>query len=277
VRYGIIADLHANLPALEKVLAHLDRERIDGLVCLGDLVGYGPHPDEVVAMVAEREIPTVVGNHDLVAAGLDDLDRCGEDARATLAWTRATISASTRDFLRALPHRLELDGGIVAAHGSIDDPWRYVRRLPDVLEQLDEVRRLGLGSMLLLAHTHRQMVVDETSRKVATSEGLLARRRRTVAVKRPAFVNPGAVGQSRELRQISRCAILDTASGKVHLYSMRYPYERCADDLRRRDLPPEWCHARPSVTKVAKQTMRDAQDRRYGRWKGDRFRQRVRS
>ena len=266
MRYGIIADIHANLPALEEVLGHLDRERVDRLVCLGDLVGYGPHPDEVVATIAEREIPTVIGNHDLVAAGLDDLERCVRSARTTLAWTRATISTATRDFLRSLPRRLELDHDIIAAHGSIDDPWRYVRHVSDVLEQLDDVRRQGAGTVLLLAHTHRQMVVDKASQAVATSEGILARRLRTVVVGRPTFVNPGAVGQSRELRPVSRCALYDTAAGNVHLYALRYPHERCADALRRSNLPPEWSHARPSAKKIATQALRDAQDRRYRLW-----------
>jgi predicted phosphodiesterase len=264
LRYGVFADVHANLHALETALTFFERKGVDRLVCLGDLVGYGPQPNEVVAKVADLEIPTVVGNHDLVAAGIDPLDRAGDEARRTLAWTLEEVTPGTRDYLRSLPRTLELDGGILAAHGSIDDPWHYVRRVPDAIEQMRRMEATGDQTLLLLGHTHRQVAIDLPSRTAATSEWVLARRTRTMPITGPAFLNPGTVGQSREPRALARCAIVDLEQQRIHLHALPYPRGACREELRRRDLPPEWCHPRPTVKKTIRQVLRDREDRRRG-------------
>jgi predicted phosphodiesterase len=261
LRYGVLADVHANLQALETTLAFLKDARVDRLVCLGDLVGYGPQPNEVVAAIAELQIPTVAGNHDLVAAGIDPLDRCGDEARRTLSWTREEVTDETRAHLRSLPRTLELEGGILAAHGSIRDPWEYVRRVPDALRQIEEMTLTADRRLLLLGHTHRQMAIDVGSRTIATSEWILARRRRELPIAGPSFVNPGTVGQSREPRALARCAIVDLRAGRVSLHAVRYPHRTCREELRRKGLPEEWCHARPTPKKTIRQVLRDREDR----------------
>ena len=263
MRLGVIADVHANLHALDAVLEHLSGQGVDRIVCLGDLVGYGPRPNEVIARIVEADIPTVLGNHDQVAAGLEQLDRCSTNARSTLEWTRSELTEDSRNFLAALPRKLPLEEGIVAAHGSLEDPWTYVRRVADALEQLELLdHEPGSPSVLLLGHTHRQMVVSPATKSAATSEGLLARSSRRVTVARPLFVNPGAVGQSRELRPLARCCLLDTLDHSVRLFALRYPQELNAEDLRRLGLPPRWGHAKPTWMKTVRQVLRDSEDRR---------------
>jgi predicted phosphodiesterase len=270
MRLGVISDVHANLQALETSLDFL-RANVDRIVCLGDLVGYGPQPNEVVARVAELEISTVMGNHDLVAAGIDPLEKAGDNARATLEWTHGELSDASRAFLRDLPPTLEIDGEILAAHGAIDDPWRYVRRVPDAVEQLERMVEGGPHRLLLLGHTHRQMAVDTASGKTAMSEWVLARHTRTVAIAGTAFLNPGAVGQSREPRPVVRLATVDLAERKIRLHALRYPHERCKEVLRHRGLPPEWCHPAPTLKKTVRQVLRDSEDRRHPlHWNRDR-------
>ncbi len=262
MRLGIIADVHANLPALSRALEHLAAEGADRSVCLGDLVGYGPQPNEVVAVIAERGIPTVIGNHDLVAAGLDPLDRSGPEAQKTLSWTRSAISDETRSFLSALPRELDVGEGILATHGALDDPWRYVRRSPDAVAQIEGLTTSGRGEVLLVGHTHRQMVVDIGARTVATAAWVRSRSVRTFSVRGPALINPGAVGQSREPRALVRCGLLDTSARTLNLYALRYNVGACRALLQQRNLPPEWCHARPTLKKTLRQVLRDAEDRR---------------
>ena len=264
MRYGVIADIHANLAALETCLNALQKIGVDRLVCLGDIVGYGPQPNEVVSTIVENDIPCVAGNHDRVAAGLDDIDLCGSSAKPTLEWTREAITDEVRAALRELPSRLELEGDVLAAHGSITDPWRYIRRVPDAVEQLNEMTEARSGRILLLGHTHRQMTVDLATGKVATSEWLLARKRRVLELNGTAFVNPGSVGQPREPRALVRFAVLDLNVSSAALHALPYPHERCVQALRSQGLPPKWSHPRPTVKKAIRQALRDAKDRREG-------------
>ncbi len=262
MRLGVIADVHANLSALRRALDLLDREGVDDVMCLGDLVGYGPQPNEVVDAIAERNIRTVAGNHDLVAAGIDPMERSGAGARATLEWTRDALSGDARAFLAQLPRTVEPVEDVVAAHGSLDDPWRYVRRTPDALEQIGALTEAGRGQILLVGHTHRQMAVDVGRRKVMTAEWVRARTDRRFPIEGPALINPGAVGQSREPRALVRFALLDMDARIAHLYAVRYDSKACRDRLRALGLPPEWCHPRPTIKKTLRQVARDAEDRR---------------
>src|SRR4051795_6579846 len=99
MRLGLIADVHGNLPALEAALAVLERERLDGYLCAGDLVGYGPHPNQVVERVRALGAPCVAGNHDLMALDRLPADRADELARETLAWTRDQLTDDSREYL----------------------------------------------------------------------------------------------------------------------------------------------------------------------------------
>jgi predicted phosphodiesterase len=219
MRLGLLSDIHANLPALEAALDALSDA--DEIVCAGDLVGYGPQPNEVVARLREAGIPSVAGNHDRVAMGLDDFERCDELARTTLEWTRTAIDSLTLARLAQLPDELDVGDDVLVAHGAPGDAWRYVRE-PDearaLLEALpDDVRTLVLG------HTHEPLLVE-------TDDG-----RRVV--------NPGSVGQSRERRPIGRVALL-TDDG-VEFRELHYDVDAVRVALRAAGLPSEAVHRRP--------------------------------
>jgi predicted phosphodiesterase len=262
VRYGVVADIHANLPALQTALVVLEKEGVDGFVCLGDLVGYGPHPNEVVDVVADHEMPCVLGNHDEVVATGNGYERVNELAASTLRWTDERIESDARDYLAGLPLRREVDGGMLLAHGSLTDPWIYVRRTDDAVAEIDRLDGFGEARTLLLGHTHRPLVVTSERRAIATSEGLLARRTRTALIGPRTVVNPGAVGQSRELRALVRFALLDISSRTLRLFARPYPDAQTRADLRRAGLPEEACHPRPTFKKVIRQAVRDYEDRR---------------
>jgi predicted phosphodiesterase len=122
-RVAVITDIHANLPALQAALARIDDLGIDRIYCGGDLVGYGPHPDAVCALIAEREIPTIHGNYDHAIAR--DLEDCGcayvtphdrELGRRSVDWTLANTSAAAKAFMRELPFDLRFSVGSTAVH-----------------------------------------------------------------------------------------------------------------------------------------------------------------
>ncbi|MEJ2887999.1 metallophosphoesterase family protein [Actinomycetospora aeridis] len=230
MRLGLISDVHANLPALDAALAALDRAGVDTLMCAGDLVGYGPHPNACVARIAERGVPTVAGNHDLMALGELSTDRCVGTARESQRWTRGVLSAEARAYLAALPARLELPDAVVA-HGSLDDPEEYVVTPAQVTAQLAALaRRHPLHRVLVLGHTHRQRL--DTS-----PEG-----RR--------LVNPGATGQSRQWERgpRARCAVV-TDTG-VEWLAVRYDARPVLADLQAIGISRRAVHAPPGPRRL---------------------------
>jgi putative phosphoesterase len=220
MRVGLLADVHGNLLALDAVLAALAAERVETHVCLGDLVGYGPRPDECIARVAELGAVCVAGNHDLVVVGRAPIERCGPLARRTLEWTQARLDAASRRFLASLPLEARVHD-MVLTHGALGDPWQYVRSDAEAGEQL---RRLALGGAerwLCVGHTHQP---------------------RTFAADGRRLVNPGAVGQSRDREPLARFAVVDLERGDVRLGATGYDHRACRWDLRRQGLPPDSCH-----------------------------------
>src|SRR5215210_643586 len=125
MRLGLIADVHGNLHALDRVLERLAPERVDAYVCAGDLVGYGPYPNECVERVSALGATCVAGNHDLIATGRLHPEGIGTLARATLGWTAHELRPETADLLHGLPLTSRV-GPVLVAHGSLDDPSLYV-------------------------------------------------------------------------------------------------------------------------------------------------------
>src|SRR5579872_1112153 len=130
MRYAIFSDVHANLEALEAVLAEIDEiakdKPIDQFWCLGDLVGYGPDPNRCIELVQERTDDIIAGNHDWAAIGKLDLEDFSDAARISAEWTTKQLSDEHRAFLAQLPERLEIDG-CTLVHGSPYGPlWEYL-------------------------------------------------------------------------------------------------------------------------------------------------------
>ncbi|MGB8345304.1 MAG: metallophosphoesterase family protein [Ktedonobacteraceae bacterium] len=130
MRYAIFSDVHANLEALEAVLAKIDEiaeeNPIDQFWCLGDLVGYGPDPNRCIELVRERTDVIIAGNHDWAAIGKLDLEDFSDAARISAEWTTKQLTDEHRAFLARLPERLEIDG-CTLVHGSPYGPlWEYL-------------------------------------------------------------------------------------------------------------------------------------------------------
>jgi putative phosphoesterase len=220
LRVGVISDVHANLQALEAALAALESDGVDAYACLGDLVGYGPRPNECVARIAALGAVCVAGNHDLVAIGREPLERCAPLARRTLEWTSGVLDGTSQQLLAALPVDARAHG-LVLTHGAPGDPWRYLRTGANAAEALDRLAGTGDERWLLVGHTHQPLDAAEGDRRL---------------------INPGAVGQSRDRRALARCATIDVASGLVRFHALGYDVRGCRRDLRRAGLPADACH-----------------------------------
>jgi predicted phosphodiesterase len=247
MRYGVIADVHGNAHALDAVLDFLSTQDLDGYLCAGDLVGYGPMPNECVRRVLALEGHAVAGNHDLIALGRLDDERCIPLARASLRWTRAVLEDDVRSLLASLPVGLTVDG-VALRHGSIADPREYVTtetQARSCLEQLAHVE--PAASILVVGHTHRPMAVSRR-------RGVLLRSV-TGDAELPAddlvLLNPGAVGQSRTADPRARVMVLDTAARVAQFHAVDYDVAACRRALRERGLPAGSCQLRRSRRTVA--------------------------
>ena len=250
MRYGLLADVHGNLDALRAVLAALDRRGVDGLLFAGDLVGYGPHPNECIQTLAALGATCVAGNHDLIALGLLSDDRCIDLAKDSLRWTREVLGADERAFLATLPRRAEVPGGIVLAHGALDDPQEYVTTAPQAVAQLSRIEDHDGAGTLVLGHTHRAMAYARRGGWLAADGGT------ALPADDAVLLNPGAVGQSRELRARARFAVLDVDARRVEFFAIPFDIGACRAALRRVGLSPRSSHLRPSVPRAAVRAVR---------------------
>jgi predicted phosphodiesterase len=244
MRYGVLADIHGNLHALESALLTLEREGVDALICAGDLVGYGPLPDECVELVVARGVTCVAGNHDLIAIGRLSDDRCPRRARESLRWTREVLTDATVEYLMTLPLRTIVAGRVVVAHGSLDDPEEYVTRPNQAADQLRLLsERYADARALVLGHAHRPRIFDAAGRVTTISTD-----KAISLVTKDSFVfTPGSVGQSSERDARARFAVLDVERQLVTFHAVPYDVDACVAELRRKGLPPDACfRAAPS-------------------------------
>ena len=251
MRYAVLADIHANLYALERMLSVIPPGEVDAYVVAGDLVGYGPHPNECVDLIRELDCLCVAGNHDLIAVGRLQDDGVSRLARETLRWTRRVLRKDVRRYLEGLPRVAELDGGVVVAHGTLDDPTLYVREWRQAVGQLAELRdQRPDARVLILGHTHRPSAWTAAGRRLPTS------RSPTALPSEPCLVNPGSLGQARAFSPRAQFLLLDLDRREATFKRLRYDVRACRRALMRAGLPANACHQRPAARRAIARTRR---------------------
>ena len=231
MRIAVLSDVHGNLPALEAVLETL--KPYDAVWQLGDVVGYGPQPDEVVARLAAENAVGVRGNHDSAAIGELETDSFNDDAKAAVEWTAKRISPETRKWLAALPPRT-IDKPFTLVHGSPRDPtWEYVYSAA--------IARANLSAFdtqhCLVGHTHVPVVFRE--RKSGGVETAIAKADSTITIGAARLIlNPGSVGQPRDGDPRASAMLLDTEKGSFEWRRIEYPIEVTQKLMTSLRLPP---------------------------------------
>lgn len=226
MRVALLSDVHANLVALEAVLAQLPP--VDGIWVMGDTVGYGPDPADVLALLRERSAVMVAGNHDLaVATGLG-LDVFNPVAASAALTHRKWLSAEDRDFLAALP-TVGHAAGATLVHGSLRDPvWEYVWDARSAYASLVAAE----SDLSCNGHTHVPAVFTLDGDNVTGTLG-----RGTVALHGRSLVNPGSVGQPRDRDPRASWAVLDTEGRTVEFMRTAYDVAETQQRIRDRGLP----------------------------------------
>jgi predicted phosphodiesterase len=229
MRIAVLSDIHGNLPALEAVLAAL--RPYDAIWQLGDVVGYGPQPNEVVALLESEHALGVRGNHDSAAVGELETDAFNDDARAAIEWTMGALTDTTREWLAGLDRRRELDG-FTLVHGSPRDPtWEYVYAVSIARANMSRFPT----SHCLVGHTHVPLVYRQSGNKV--EPWVPGNGSRLELDARRALINPGSVGQPRDGDRRASAMLLDTEQMSAEWRRVEYPIDAVQKMMQTAGLP----------------------------------------
>jgi predicted phosphodiesterase len=226
VKIALISDIHGNMPALQAVLAEIDRMGVDMILCLGDIVGYGPQPAECIEILMGRNIMSVMGNHEACVVGLLNERFFGEPNRGLLKWTRDILKPEHLEWLERLP--MTIQGSIaksenhserdlsdpiavfsyVASHSSPKNPesWEWLDSAIRCREILDEFR----VDFIFVGHTHIPALI-------ANEMGVFG-----LELGYSYLINPGSVGQSRDHDRRASFGILDTGAFTYKNHRVEY-------------------------------------------------------
>jgi predicted phosphodiesterase len=241
-RYGVLCDVHANLPALEAVLDALDSQGVDAYLWGGDFVGYGPFPNECIDLIVQRGGCAVAGNHDLAVIGRLPDEGFPRLARTVIRWTRSVLEPPGYRFLSSLPRAVTAPGPVTVAHGSLSDPTVYTTSATAADVELRALAGESRDQVLVLGHMHRARAFAEGVGEIAVDMNVPIR----LSMSRHVLV-PGSVGQSRETEPLARFMILDMGEQSATFHAIPYDIGRCRRALVANGLSPDACHRpRPS-------------------------------
>ncbi len=222
MRLLILSDIHANLTALDAALRQSEG-KWDKAVCLGDLVGYGPDPNEVVERLRSLHAVTIRGNHDKVCCGLEEPEGFNPVARTAALWTREQLTGENREYLRELPPGPLAVEGISIVHGAVADEDEYVFTSAQALDSLLDAP----SPVTFFGHTHVQGGFALRSNRVEVlhfpPQPNQSIEPLSIETGAQYLLNPGSVGQSRDGDPRAGFAIADLPAARVDFW--RIPYD----------------------------------------------------
>jgi len=231
MRYGIVSDIHGNLEALESVLGELEKRQVDSILCLGDLIGYGPNPNECVELIKERAEVVLAGNHDYAPLDKLDLAYFNPWARNAIEWTKERLNESSVEFLLSLPLKKEIHG-VTLVHSTplIPEEWNYIITIGDAQKNFPEFD----DQVCFIGHSHVPIIIVTDSAEdcrviqdnpLQIQDGLRY------------IINVGSVGQPRDLNPLAAFGVYDAAEQCYELVRVKYDIEKTQKKIRESDLP----------------------------------------
>jgi diadenosine tetraphosphatase ApaH/serine/threonine PP2A family protein phosphatase len=230
MRYAILSDVHGNLESLQRALSLADAG--DAVVSLGDVVGYGPNPNECVAALAARSSHAVLGNHDLAAVENFGVENFNRAARTAIGWTQRVLDDASREWLNSLPYELRFPDFLLV-HGA---PVNYFEYILDKDTAASAFARTDAG-IVFVGHTH---IAEYWTRD---SEGAIGHRHMqnggeiTLDPDKRYIIDVGSVGQPRDLNPLASLVLYDPAERKVQWLRYEYPIGEVQQKMREAGLP----------------------------------------
>lgn len=236
MKYFVFTDIHGNLEALESVLNLASKQEIDHYLFLGDMVGYGASPNEIIDKLNTLEPLTLIrGNHDKAVCQVDLVESFNPIAARAIHWTRERLSKDNLNFLRELPQGPKnLDDNITICHGAPFDEDFYIFGEFDAAEAFIHFKSF----ICFFGHTHYPFIYSEkdnlvegtfvtgNSNEIKLEEGIRY------------LVNPGSVGQPRDRNNRAACALYDSENHTIHFHRVEYDIAASQNKIRKEDLPP---------------------------------------
>jgi len=230
LRYAVLGDIHANLPALEAVMAEIRELGVERVLCVGDIVGYGANPVECVEMVRELDATVVAGNHDWAVLNKIDVEYFNADARDSVQWTLGQLSTGHLSYLGAM-ELVETVDGITLAHSSPFAPeyFDYIQTLYDVRLAFQHTA----ARLTFVGHSHWPLIFPEAEplhcflpAEYELPDGVRA------------VVNVGSVGQPRDSDPRASYAVYDSEERKIWMRRTEYDIFAAAEQILAAGLPP---------------------------------------
>jgi predicted phosphodiesterase len=231
MRILVLSDIHANITALETVLE--DAGAVDAVWCLGDIVGYGPDPNECVTRL--RELPQLVcllGNHDAAALDRIPIETFNIDARRSIEWLQTTLTRDSLAFLANLPETV-VTGQATLAHGSPRNPvWEYILDLYNAKQNMEHFDTL----LCMVGHTHLPVayVTDEDSGELRWMAPPIGE---CITLQTRSIINPGSVGQPRDHDPRASYAIFYPETNGWEIHRVEYDIKAVQKRIRAAALP----------------------------------------
>ena len=231
MRYAIISDIHGNLAALDRVLQHIESDECDRIICLGDIVGYGPFPNECIDLVRQQCDIVLMGNHDHAAIGRTDTTYFNIYAKMAIDWTSAVLTPRSIDFLQGLDFRYsESDALFVHATPCEPEAWDYI------LSPFEALRNFECFAerVAFIGHSHVPVIFS-----LQGERDIDARRASNLVLKedRRYIINVGSVGQPRDGNPKAAFAIYDDQSRELEMIRVEYDITATQKAMMDMDLP----------------------------------------
>lgn len=231
MRILVISDIHANLTALETVLQ--DAGAVDAVWCLGDLVGYGPDPNDCVRLVRQQaNLVCLLGNHDAAALGRIPIETFNQDARLSIEWLQRVLDQGNSEWLAGLPETQVIDN-VTLVHGSPRNPvWEYILDVHNATQNLEYFET----ELCMVGHTHLPVAyVSENGRQTlkwkSPGEG------EYMEIHSRAILNPGSVGQPRDHDPRASYAIFYPEKNGWEVHRVEYDIRSVQKRIRAASLP----------------------------------------
>lgn len=228
-KIAIISDIHANIEALDEVYKDIEKEKVDKIICLGDVVGYGPNPNEAIDMVKDRVLYTIKGNHDEGIINENVLFDFNEYGIKAIEWQKNILKKDGFDFLSTLNFDMKFDDFQIV-HGALSDYFKYILTISDALEEIKYMER----DILFIGHSHRTAVFDLNDKIYypfkEMGEFKLEKDKKYI-------INPGSVGQPRDYNPLSSYLIFDQENYKLIFKRVAYPFDITREKIIKGGLP----------------------------------------